>query len=184
MGDKRNDPIVSKAISFISSMKLKEKYPEDISRISLKGEEAKTCLDFYIRYEEMKNRMFSLDFDDLLLKSIEILKSNLSVRIRWSSYFSYILVDEFQDTNDVEFKFLLLLTNSTTSIYVVGDPDQTIYTWRGANQNIILDFEKRFPHTKTIILNQNYRSTQTILNSANQLIDKNKLRVNFGWRKR
>lgn len=177
MGYKRNDPIVGKSISFISKMKLEEKYPDNIERKLLRGDEARTCLDIYTRYEEMKDRMFCLDFDDLLLKSNLILTENLDVRIRWSNYFKFILVDEFQDTNNVEFKFLTLLSNSNTSIYVVGDPDQTIYTWRGANQNIILDFEKKYPRSKTIILDKNYRSTQTILDSANKLIDKNVLRV-------
>jgi DNA helicase-2/ATP-dependent DNA helicase PcrA len=86
-----------------------------------------------------------LDFDDLLLKTIEILENNPDIREIWSHRFDHILVDEFQDTNDVQYKLMKLLINEGTSIYVVGDPDQTIYTWRGANQNIIMGFEKQFP---------------------------------------
>jgi DNA helicase-2/ATP-dependent DNA helicase PcrA len=87
------------------------------------------------------------------------------------------LVDEFQDTNDVQYHLMKLLTRSDTCVYVVGDPDQTIYTWRGANQNIILNFEKEYPGAETIILNENYRSTKTILGAANALIANNKKRV-------
>jgi DNA helicase-2/ATP-dependent DNA helicase PcrA len=103
--------------------------------------------------------------------------NNDDIREKWASRFDHILVDEFQDTNDVQYKLMKLLLRSDTSIYVVGDPDQTIYTWRGANQNIILNFEKEYPNVETIILNENYRSTKTILDAANKLIANNKKRV-------
>ena len=99
------------------------------------------------------------------------------IRVKWQERIDHILIDEFQDTNDVEYKLVKLLTKPNTCHYVVGDPDQTIYTWRGANQDIILNLDKDFPDIETIILNRNYRSTQNILNSANKLIAHNKLRV-------
>jgi len=177
MGYKRSDKIVGVAQNYISSCKLKEKYPEDVTIKQVSFFDEKTCLEIYTRYEEEKNKILSLDFDDLLLKANYILSEFPSIRMKWQSRISHILVDEFQDTNDVEYKFLNLLLKPESSLYVVGDPDQTIYTWRGANQNIILDLSKRFPDMETIILDRNYRSTQTILDSANKLIQNNKYRV-------
>lgn len=174
---KKSDPIVSKALHYVSTNKLHNKYPDDINQNSIVSDEEKTCFKFYELYEEKKNLLYALDFDDLILKTIYILEHFIDIRIRWSSYFSHILVDEFQDTNDVEYKLLRLLCSPHTSLYVVGDPDQTIYTWRGANQNIIMNFDKNFKGNETIVLDRNYRSTRTILDSANLLINHNKLRI-------
>ena len=174
---KRTDPIVKKAIGYIGRMKLKEKLPDDISLKQKSFEDEDTCLKIYERYEEEKNKMYALDFDDLLLKTNYILSNYDEIRIKWSNKYFHILVDEFQDTNDVEFRLLKLLMNHDTSLYVVGDPDKTIYTWRGANQNIILELQKMYPLIEDIILDRNYRSTQTILNAANSLISYNKMRL-------
>ena len=177
MGYKRTDPIVKKAVNYIGNKKLKEQYPDDvvIEREFFEGE--KTCLEIYTRYEEVKNNMLCLDFDDLLLKTNIILENNPDIRFKWRNKIDHILVDEFQDTNDTEYKLLTLLMRPDCTLYVVGDPDQTIYTWRGANQKIILGLKDKFPDIETIILDRNYRSTQTILNSANKLISHNKMRV-------
>ena len=177
MGYKRGDKIVGKTISYIGSMKLQEKYPEEIKIIKPRFEDERTCLEIYTRYEEEKNRILSLDFDDLLLKTNFILENFPQVRARWQMRYEHILVDEFQDTNNIEYKLIKYLMKPTTSLYVVGDPDQTIYTWRGANQDIILNLQKDFPMMQTVILDRNYRSTQNILDSANKLISFNKLRV-------
>ena len=177
LGFRRGDKIVGKAISYISSQKLHERYPDDISIVKEMFEDEKLCLQIYTRYEEEKTKQFSLDFDDLLLKAIYILENFPTTRIKWQERFDHILVDEFQDTNDVEYKFLKLLSKPSTCHYVVGDPDQTIYTWRGANQDIILNLQKDFLDMETIILNRNYRSTEKILDSANKLIAHNKMRV-------
>ena len=177
MGHKRNDPIVAKALSYIAKNKLNEKYPEDLVIKNYSFEDEKECLEIYTRYEEEKNKMLSLDFDDLLLKTNYILEHYLDVRFRWQEKIDHILIDEFQDTNNTEYKLIQYLSKPYTSLYVVGDPDQTIYTWRGANQKIILEIDKQYRGLETIILNQNYRSTQTILDSANKLISHNKLRV-------
>ena len=177
MGLKKTDPLVKKSIAYIGNKKLKEQYPEDIKIDHELFEGEKTCLEIYSRYEEAKDRMLSLDFDDLLLKTNIILENYPDIRMKWRNRYDHILVDEFQDTNDTEYKLLNLLKRPNCSLYVVGDPDQTIYTWRGANQKIILDLQERFPDIETIILDRNYRSTQTILDSANKLIAHNKMRV-------
>lgn len=177
MGFKRGDKIVGKAINYIGSCKLNEKYPEDIKITIPRFEDERTCLEIYTRYEEEKNRILSLDFDDLLLKANYILDNFMDIKLKWQRRFEHILVDEFQDTNNIEYKLIKHLLRPTTCLYVVGDPDQTIYTWRGANQDIILNLEKEFPDMETVILDRNYRSTQNILNSANKLIAHNKLRV-------
>ena len=111
------------------------------------------------------------------MKTIYILENYPTTRQKWQDRIDHILVDEFQDTNDVEYKLIKLLSKSSTCHYVVGDPDQTIYTWRGANQDIILNLQKDYLDMETIILNRNYRSTTKILNSANKLIAYNKMRV-------
>ena len=177
MGFRRGDKIAGKALSYVGSQKLHERYPEDISIIKEAFEDEKLCLEIYTRYEEEKNKQMSLDFDDLLLKTNYILENFPQIRLRWQDRIDHILVDEFQDTNDVEYKLIKLISKPMTCHYVVGDPDQTIYTWRGANQDIILNLQKDFLDMETIILNRNYRSTEKILSSANKLIAHNKLRV-------
>ena len=177
MGYKKGDKIVSRTLSYIGTMKLREKYPEDIHIITPAFEDEKTCLEIYTRYEEEKNKALALDFDDLLLKTNYILENYPDIRYKWQEKIDHILIDEFQDTNNTEYKLIRYLIKPFTCLYVVGDPDQTIYTWRGANQGIILDIQKDFPEIETIILNQNYRSSQNILDSANKLISNNKLRV-------
>ena len=177
MGYKRGDKIVGKAINYIGAMKLQEKYPDEIKIVKPRFEDERTCLEIYARYEEEKDRMLSLDFDDLLLRTNFILENYPDIRNRWQQRYEHILVDEFQDTNDIQYALIKLLMCKDTSLYVVGDPDQTIYTWRNANMKIIMDFEKNFPDVETVILNENYRSTKTILNAANLLIAKNRNRV-------
>ena len=177
MGFKRGDKIVSKALGYIGKQKLLGKYPDDIKIVNQQFEDEKTCLEIYQVYEDEKYKNYSLDFDDLLLQTNYILENFVDIRMKWQEKIDHILVDEFQDTNDTEWKMISLLQKPYTSLYVVGDPDQTIYTWRGANQNIILDLNKRYLDMITIVLDRNYRSTQNILNAANKLIAHNKLRV-------
>ena len=177
MGFKRGDKIVSKALGYIGKQKLLGKYPDDIKIVNQQFEDEKTCLEIYQIYEDEKYKNYSLDFDDLLLQTNYILENFVDIRMKWQEKIDHILIDEFQDTNDTEWKMISLLQKPYTSLYVVGDPDQTIYTWRGANQNIILDLNKRYLDMITIVLDRNYRSTQNILNAANKLIAHNKLRV-------
>ena len=176
-GYRKSDPIVAKTINYIGKQKLHEKYPGDITVEYERFADEKLCLEFYEQYESIKERQYALDFDDLLLLTNQILMSFPEVRAKWQNRIDHILIDEFQDTNDTEDKMVRLLMKDTTNLYVVGDPDQTIYTWRGANQGIILDLDKKLIGVRTIVLDRNYRSTQTILDSANKLIAHNKLRV-------
>jgi len=177
LGYKRNDDQVKYSIGFIGANKCKGLYPENVLLDQYSTDKIKTAHKMFHLYEERKDKMLSLDFDDLLLKTIQILEEFPNIRAKWQSRIKHILIDEFQDVNDVQNKLVKLLINEETNLYVVGDPDQTIYTWRGANQNIILDFNKNYPLAETLILDRNYRSTKTILDHANKLIGYNKKRV-------
>lgn len=127
----------------------------------------------YDYYENRLTQIFALDFDDLLLKVRDLFKSNEKVLQKWQRRFNVFLVDEFQDVDHVQYEIIDLLVGDGNELYVVGDPDQTIYTWRGAQMNFIIDFDKHYPDSKTITLHRNYRSTQNILDSANRLIQYN-----------
>lgn len=131
-------------------------------------------------YEYYHNRLLSvygLDFDDLILWTIRLFKQFPNLKLKWASRFNYIMVDEFQDVDHQQYTLIKQLASVHDHVYVVGDPDQTIYTWRGADVNIIINFEKDFPDTKTIYLNENYRSTNNILNGANSVIKHNRMRL-------
>ena len=176
-GYKRSDPFVKDALHYISKMKNKGLYPENISVDKKADPMEKEYLEVYTKYEELKRAMLSFDFDDLLLVTVKILENFPEVRERYQRKLRHILIDEYQDTNDVQYKLINLLVSMRTSVYVVGDPDQTIYTWRGANQGIILNFPRDFDPCEDIVLDRNYRSTKTILDAANKLIAHNKKRV-------
>ena len=176
-GLKKSDPLVKASKNYISSKKNLGLYPDDININHNSFDSEKECLEFYVRYEEKKSQMFALDFDDLILVTLQILKNIPEARKYWQGKYSHILIDEFQDTNNTQYELLRLLSNEKTYIYVVGDPDQTIYTWRGANQEIILNFPRDYPDYIDIVLNRNYRSTKNILDGANKLIHFNKKRV-------
>jgi len=124
-------------------------------------------------YEERLNKANALDFDDLLIKTVRLLRKSAEVRARYNDRFKYILVDEYQDTNPLQLALVTFLTEKQQNICVVGDDAQSIYGFRQADIKNILDFEEHFPNAKTILLEQNYRSTQTILDAAQSLIDKN-----------
>ncbi len=131
----------------------------------------------YEYYVDRLNKMYGLDFDDLILFTTRLFDENPIILEKWSKKYHYIHVDEFQDIDKEQYRLIKQLASFHNNIYVVGDPDQTIYTWRGADVNIIVNFDKDFPDTKTIILNQNYRSTNNILSGANSVIKNNKARV-------
>jgi len=117
-----------------------------------------------------------LDFDDLLVEPVRLLRDHEDARARWQNRFSFVLVDEYQDTNRAQFEFLELLAGTRANLMVVGDDDQSIYGWRGADISNILDFERRWPGAKVVRLEQNYRSTGTILDAANAVIAENQMR--------
>lgn len=127
----------------------------------------------YRLYEERLHANNALDFDDLLIKAVRLLRKDGEVREKYNNKFRYLLVDEYQDTNSLQFALIRLLTEKQQNICVVGDEDQSIYKWRGADISNILDFEQHFPEAKTIRLEQNYRSTQTILDVAGAVVQHN-----------
>ncbi|WP_293447959.1 UvrD-helicase domain-containing protein [Persephonella sp.] len=126
--------------------------------------------EIYKRYNQSLALSNAMDFDDLLLNVVKLFKENPEVLKKWQSKFDYILVDEYQDTNLVQHEILKLIVGNRDCITVVGDPQQCIYTWRGANPENILEFEKDFPGTRIIKLERNYRSTEKILSVANKVI--------------
>jgi len=127
-------------------------------------------------YEQKLKEEKALDFDDLLLKTYQILKNNKEILERYQTIWKYIHVDEYQDTNKVQYAITKMLAEKKRNICVVGDIDQSIYSWRGADIQNILSFEEDYPEAKVILLEENYRSTQTILAVANEVIQKNKMR--------
>lgn len=131
----------------------------------------------YDYYDKRLKQLYALDFDDLILFTTRLFEMFPVILEKWSKKFHYIHVDEFQDVDREQYKLIQLLSTVHDNVYVVGDPDQTIFTWRGADVNIIVHFDRDFPNTKTIILNQNYRSTNNILSGANSLIKNNKARM-------
>ncbi len=171
-GLKRTDETNTEAFDFIKKQKCYGRLPSDCEKMeSLRGK--RQLIRYFKEYERKKNELYQLDFDDLLIYTIKILETNELIRDKWINRFDHILIDEFQDTNDLQFKLLTLLTDSHSNVYVVGDPDQTIYTWRGANQDIIMRFGDIYSPLKTIALEENYRSTPNILNISNELIAHN-----------
>lgn len=131
----------------------------------------------WLKYETTLKSEHALDFDDLLLKTVELLEKNQDIRKKYQNIWKYIHIDEYQDTNKIQYRMAKALTGENSNICVVGDIDQTIYSWRGADISHIMRFEKDFPGAKSVLLEQNYRSTKTILSAANQIIKKNKIRV-------
>src|SRR5204863_1464834 len=130
-------------------------------------------------YQVYQRRMFAsnaVDFDDLLMLTVGVLERFPEAREKWQRAFRYILVDEYQDTNHAQYRLLQLLAGKDMNVCAVGDPDQSIYSFRSADINNILDFERDFPGTRTIALEQNYRSTNSILEAANAVITNNRER--------
>lgn len=131
----------------------------------------------WVTYEELKSKESAVDFDDLLLKTLTLLEENKEVRATLQNQWKYIHIDEYQDTNKVQYDIVRLLAENHHNLCVVGDTDQNIYSWRGANLRNILNFEKDYPESQTILLEENYRSTQNILTAADEVIKKNTARI-------
>ncbi|AHK22178.1 ATP-dependent DNA helicase pcrA [Candidatus Hepatoplasma crinochetorum Av] len=151
--------------------------PEE--KISNDNQYLRKIAKLFDKYQNYKKEISALDFDDLIIFSKEILEKNEEIRNKWRKKYEYILVDEFQDIDSYQYQILKSITNINSKIMIVGDPDQNIYSWRGANIDLIFLFEKDYKNVKTIILNTNYRSTKSILKIANNLISNNKKRVSF-----
>lgn len=164
-------------LSYISGNKTHFVSASDAKNSAGHYEGNKIKADVYTFYEKRLKDMFALDFDDLLIFAYRILHTFEEIRNKWQRRFTYLHVDEFQDVDDLQYKIIKLLVKEDSFLCVVGDPDQTIYTWRGAQVDIIMNFEKDFKDSKTVVLNENYRSTQQILNGANALIKNNVHRI-------
>lgn len=136
----------------------------------------KIVADVFPRYERLRKDAAALDFDDLLSEAVRLLSSVPELRAVWRQRFSYIMIDEYQDTNTVQYRLIKLLTNDHQNICVVGDDWQSIYSWRGADFTNILNFERDYPGATVVKLEQNYRSTEAILEAANNVISKNQQR--------
>ena len=173
--DKKSFP-QGRALAYISNQKMNFISPSEAMNYAM-TQEQEVFASLYEKYEKRKNDMRAMDFDDLLLNGHKLLNSSAIVREKWQNRLDYIHVDEFQDVDPIQYGIIRLLTGKHAYLCVVGDPDQTIYTWRGASVDIILRFNKDFPNCETIILNENYRSTQPILNASNALIQNNKKRI-------
>jgi len=163
------------ALSRISESKNRGRSPREVysQAYDPKGERLSLVFDLY---QDKLKKANALDFDDLLLKTVELLRSQEDVRLDLNDRFAYLMVDEYQDTNRPQYELIRLLTQSRQNICVVGDEDQSIYSWRGADIQNILSFEKDYPATRVIKLEQNYRSTKTILDAAGALVAHNRAR--------
>ena len=159
-------------LSRISYAKNHGESPEQM-RAAAFGAEDRQIAGIFSGYEEVLKNSKAVDFDDLLLRSARLLRDSPQVRERWRARFSYIHVDEYQDTNRVQYDLLRLLTNERQNICVVGDEDQSIYRWRGADVSILLSFSQDFPSAKVVRLERNYRSTQAILDAAAAVVANN-----------
>jgi DNA helicase-2/ATP-dependent DNA helicase PcrA len=131
----------------------------------------------WLKYEAQLRADHAMDFDDLLLRAVELLEKYPELRLKYQKRWKYLLIDEYQDTNFIQAKLAELLVGPEKNIFVVGDPDQTIYTWRGAEMNHIMSFVKKYEPALSILLTENYRSSKNILDAANELINKNEARL-------
>ena len=164
-------------LDYIANNKYEHIDPKMAKKLTYGDQRQIAKANVYEYYVDRLNKMYGLDFDDLILFTTRLFDENPIILEKWSKKYHYIHVDEFQDIDKEQYRLIKQLASFHNNIYVVGDPDQTIYTWRGADVNIIVNFDKDFPDTKTIILNQNYRSTNNILSGANSVIKNNKARV-------
>lgn len=160
-------------ISRISSAKNDGLSPLEYSKLFLRDED-KVISFVYEKYIKLLKENNSVDFDDLLLKPVELFKKRKDILEKYQERFKYILVDEYQDTNSIQYELCKLLASKYHNIFVVGDANQSIYSWRNADYRNILNFEKDYKNAKVVLLEENYRSTNTILKAANSVIKNNR----------
>ena len=146
-------------------------------RVEAFDQDGRRTADIFAAYEKLLRDSKALDFDDLLLRSVRLLRESTTTREKWQARFQYIHVDEYQDTNRVQYELMRLLTGPKQNVCVVGDEDQSIYRWRGADVSILLEFAQDFPRAAVIKLERNYRSTQEILDSASAVVSHNPERL-------
>jgi DNA helicase II / ATP-dependent DNA helicase PcrA len=159
----------------ISDAKSRLLEPDDLAREAASfGDEQVVRL--YRRYQDRLRANRAMDFDDILMLAVQLLEADRDVRERYQRRFEHVLVDEYQDTNHAQYRLVRVLGEPQRNVMVVGDDDQGIYSWRGADVNNILDFERDYPDAKVVALEQNYRSTGTILSAANAVVARNRRR--------
>ena len=179
------DMTFAKARDMIEMQKLRYKpdYYEDMISMSpetlrQKYEAAETTENIiFYGYLYQEKKCFGLDYNDLIKFSLYIFREFPDIRLKWQKRLEYIMIDEFQDIDEPQYQLMEVLSDYHRNLFVVGDPDQTIYTWRGANIKYLLDFDQKFPGTRTIFMNRNYRSTPQILQAVNDLISHNQNRL-------
>ena len=160
--------------AIISKEKEDDSTPENFFDLSDRSPKAKVIYNVYKEYQRQLKANNAMDFDDLLLNALHVLKDNPDILAQYQSRFRYIMVDEYQDTNHIQYEIIKMMAQGHKNLCVVGDDDQCIYQWRGADIRNILDFEKDFPSTKVIKLEQNYRSCGNILSAAHSVIKNNR----------
>jgi DNA helicase-2/ATP-dependent DNA helicase PcrA len=163
------------AISRISHAKNLKMAPADLYKQAV-NPETERLASVWEQYEKVLHNSNALDFDDLMLEAVRLLRHDAATRQAWNRRLSYVMVDEYQDTNRSQYELMRLLSEELRNVCVVGDEDQSIYSWRGADLRNILDFEHDFPNARTIRLEQNYRSTKNILAAAGAVVENNKAR--------
>ena len=141
----------------------------------MQATDTKEIIFYGYLYQEKK--CFGLDYNDLIKFVLYIFSQNEEIKLKWQKRLEYIMIDEFQDIDFLQYELMKKLCGYHKNLFIVGDPDQTIYTWRGADVKYLLDFDKNFPNVKTILMTENYRSTPQIIAAVNSLIDKNRFRV-------
>ena len=179
------DMTFSNARDMIEIQKLfrKPEYYLDVLTMSLDALHEKylsaTSTDDIIFYGYLyqEKKCFGLDYNDLIKFTLYIFQENPSIRLKWQQRLEYIMIDEFQDIDLLQYQLMEVLCGYHKNLFIVGDPDQTVYTWRGANVKYLLDFDRQYPTTRTIMMMRNYRSTPQILAAANSLIGKNRTRI-------
>ena len=179
------DMTFSKARDMIEILKLRRRpdYYLDMITMSLdvlyeKYLASVTAEDIiFYGYLYQEKKCFGLDYNDLIKFTLYIFRQNEEIRLKWQKRLEYIMIDEFQDIDGIQYELMEVLCGYHKNLFVVGDPDQTIYTWRGANVRYLLDFDKKFGNVRTIMMMENYRSTPQILAAANSLIDRNRDRI-------
>lgn len=179
------DMTFSAARDMIEIQKLAKKpaYYRDMITMSLdtlreKYDQARSTEDIiFYGYLYQEKKCFGLDYNDLLKFSLYIFEQHEDIRLKWQQRLEYIMIDEFQDIDLIQYQLMEVLCGYHQNLFIVGDPDQTIYTWRGADVRFLLDFDKNFPAVKTILMMENYRSTPEILAAANSLIAANETRI-------
>ena len=173
----KDDSLVSEVNDKLSKYKMSNMTLEQYKSISCFIDHDKLVFDIMQKYEDRLKQENAMDFDDLINKTLWLLKSNEYVREKYQEQFRYILVDEFQDTNETQYELVKILGAYHQNVFCVGDEDQSIYSWRGASIDNIQKFLKSFPNTKLFKLEQNYRSTKNIIENANKIIKNNINRI-------